>query len=497
MKYDIVIIGSGLGGLQCAYILSREGYNVCVVEKNRIMGGCLQTFRRCGSVFDTGMHYIGGMDKGNMLHKYFSYFGLTQKLKLKRLDENGYDIIRYQDKEYRFAMGYERFLETMVLQFPEERMAIESYVSKMKEISNSVDIFSLDSLPTTNTHYLKYYGLGIDPYLNSITHNQTLKNVLVGMAPLYAGLKESAPLYVHMVIHSSYIQGAYRFIDGGSQVTDILAEGIRGFGGTLLINAEVTQINTTNDRVTSLVINNSETLEADHFIAGIHPKSLMQLMDENAFRPAYINRINSISESYGMFSVYMVIKENSYPYINSNYYCYHATDLWNAFNYTPDNWPQGYMMHISPISKNGNFTNAIIMNTIMRWEEMLPWVNTRVENRGEDYREFKQEKGEKLLAMLEKDFPGIRKSIKSWYSSTPLTYRDYTGTWEGSVYGMQKDYKNPMRTIIVPRTHVRNLFLTGQNVSMHGVEGVSIGAFLTCSELVGKQYLIDKIQHAG
>ena len=83
------------------------------------------------------------MDKGNMLHKFFSYFDLTQKLKLKRLDEDGYDIIRYRDKEYKFAMGYERFLETMVQQFPDERNALENYVSKMKEISESVDIYNL------------------------------------------------------------------------------------------------------------------------------------------------------------------------------------------------------------------------------------------------------------------------------------------------------------------------------------------------------------------
>ena len=115
-------------------------------------------------------------------------------------------------------------------------------------------------------------------------------------------------------------------------------------------------------------------------------------MDEHAFRPAYINRINSIRESYGMFSLYLVMKENAFPYINRNYYCYHATDLWKAFNYTRDTWPEGYMIHFSPFPKMMNYTNAIIVNTIMRWEEMLPWVNTRVENRGEDYRAFKQEK---------------------------------------------------------------------------------------------------------
>lgn len=496
MKYDIAIIGSGLGGLQCAYILSREGFKVCVVEKNRILGGCLQTFRRCGSVFDTGMHYIGGMDEGQMLHKFFRYFGLTQKLRLKRLDENGYDIIRYQDRDYKLAMGHERFLETMLQQFPGERSALLSYVAKLKEITTSVDIYNLDSLPTSNIHYLRYYSIGIDEYLDSITQNQTLKNVLVGMAPLYAGLRESAPLYVHMVIHSSYLAGAYRFIDGGSQVTDILTEGIRGFGGNILLNAEVTRVITKKNRVASLEINGSEMIEADNYIAGIHPKTLIKLMDEHSFRPAYVSRINSIKESYGMFSLYLVMKEDAFRYINSNYYCYHAGDLWKTYNYTQDSWPGGYMIHFSPISTSPTTTNAIIVNTIMRWEEMKPWVNTRVENRGDDYRAFKQKKGEKILALLEKDFPGIGKSIKFWYSSTPLTYRDYTGTWEGSVYGMQKDYNNPMKTIIVPRTHVKNLWLTGQNVSMHGVEGVSIGSFLTCSELLGKQYLIDKFRNA-
>jgi phytoene dehydrogenase-like protein len=77
MKYDVVIIGSGLGGLQCAYILSQEGYNVCILEKNKQIGGSLQTFRRDNAVFDTGMHYIGSMDEGQVLNRFFRYFRLN------------------------------------------------------------------------------------------------------------------------------------------------------------------------------------------------------------------------------------------------------------------------------------------------------------------------------------------------------------------------------------------------------------------------------------
>ncbi|MBN1108460.1 MAG: NAD(P)/FAD-dependent oxidoreductase, partial [Bacteroidales bacterium] len=89
MQYDAVIIGSGLGGLQCGYILNREGYNVCIIEKNSQLGGCLQTFSRRGTVFDTGMHYIGSMDQDQILERYFRYFGLSGRLRLKRMDEDG------------------------------------------------------------------------------------------------------------------------------------------------------------------------------------------------------------------------------------------------------------------------------------------------------------------------------------------------------------------------------------------------------------------------
>jgi all-trans-retinol 13,14-reductase len=300
-----------------------------------------------------------------------------------------------------------------------------------------------------------------------------------------------------MIIHASYIEGAYRFIGGGAQLSDLLADSVNAFGGTIMKKAEVTRIFHQNGRITSLEINHGERIEADTYISDIHPKTLMRLMDETAFKPAYRKRIYSIGETYGMFSVYLAMKKNAFRYINRNYYCYHIRDLWSGFHYTEDTWPGGYMVHFSPSAENGEFADAIIINTIMRWEDVRPWINTTVENRGEEYSMFKQKKAKRVLTLLENDFPGIGKAVRFIYTSSPLTYRDYTGTWEGSVYGIQKEYKNPMKTLILPRTHLNNLFLTGQNINVHGVVGVTIGSFLTCSDLLGKKYMIDKLQNAG
>ena len=78
--YDIVIIGSGFGGLSCGLILSMEGYKVCILEKNRQIGGSLQIFSKDKTIFDTGIHYIGGLNPGQNLHQVMKYFGIIDKL---------------------------------------------------------------------------------------------------------------------------------------------------------------------------------------------------------------------------------------------------------------------------------------------------------------------------------------------------------------------------------------------------------------------------------
>jgi all-trans-retinol 13,14-reductase len=153
-------------------------------------------------------------------------------------------------------------------------------------------------------------------------------------------------------------------------------------------------------------------------------------------------------------------------------------------------------MHFSPSSTNEKYTDAIIINTYMRWEDVSAWDKTTVENRGDEYRDFKRRKAEKLFDAIESDFPGIKSKTEAYYTSTPLTYRDYIGSPTGSMYGVQKDFHDPLGTMILPRTIIPNLFMTGQNINIHGVVGVTMCSLLTCSELLGSEYLMGKLRNA-
>ena len=135
-KYDIIIIGSGLGGLVCGYILSKHGYKVAILEQGTQIGGCLQTFRRSGVVFDTGMHYIGSMDEGQILYRLFDYLDLLKDVRLNRLDENGYDVFNIAGEEFRYASGYENFIDTLAASFPHQKQEISNYVRGIRDIAD-------------------------------------------------------------------------------------------------------------------------------------------------------------------------------------------------------------------------------------------------------------------------------------------------------------------------------------------------------------------------
>lgn len=139
MKSDVIIIGSGLGGLLCGAILSREGMSVCILEKHHQPGGCLQTFIRNGVEFDTGVHYIGGLDEGEVLHRYFSYFGLTGKELFRRMNPDGFDVISFNDIEYPIAMGFDNFTEQLLPFFPDQEGSLKRFKDDAREVEKGFE----------------------------------------------------------------------------------------------------------------------------------------------------------------------------------------------------------------------------------------------------------------------------------------------------------------------------------------------------------------------
>lgn len=496
VNYDFIIIGSGLGGLECATILSKEGYSVCVLEKNPIVGGCFQSFRRAGSVMDTGIHYIGSMDEGQILHQYFKYFGILDKIKLRRLDNDAFDIIQYKDKAYQFAMGFDNFSSNMAEYFPREQKGIELYTNQIKQI---YDLISVENLKKgiISAGGIEYFSQSASHMIESAVSDPYLRNILSGNNTLYAGKYDDSTLYHHAMVSASNIAGAYRFVDGSQSVADAFVEVIRSNGGAVFTKQEVVRICIEDGKISGVEVKSGEVFRAKNVISNIHPVQTLTLLDKtHLIKKAYLTRMNSLPNTYGLFTVYLKMKRNSYPYINSNLYFHDQQDSWYA-NTNPDDKNIHFALLCNQAnSLNEKFADVVTILSPMHYDEVAEWNDTTLGNRGDGYLDFKTRKAEEIIDFCAQFQPMLKSCIGSVYTSSPLTYRDYTGTPEGSAYGIMKSCKNPMITLIPTRTKIENLFLTGQNLNVHGALGVTLTATLTCSEFLGKEYLAKKIGNA-
>jgi len=503
-KYDAVIIGSGFGGLCTAYILAKEGMKVCVLEKNRQVGGSLQIYSRDKTIFETGVHYIGGLDEGQNLNSYFKYFNLMHQLKLQKLDENGYDLISFKgdDTIYPHAQGYDNFVEKLAAIFPHEKEALKTYIEKVKEVCAAFPLFNLsnETKDFTNAWYLE---IDSKTYINTLFKDKKLQQVIGGSNMLYAGLEGKTPFYVHALVVNSYIESSYRCVDGSSQIAKIMVNNIKAMGGEVLNYSEACRFHfNLGNEIQSVELTNGERIEAKLFVSGIDLSRTIDMVEGPQLRPAYKHRIQGLENTISSFLVNVVLKPNTLPHLNYNIYHCTAPDIWTGSNYTDQTWPECIGMFGTTHSKNPNYTENFTAMAYMRYDECAKWANTKniipnnINYRGDDYEEFKQQKAEAILNILEERMPGIKTNIKSYTCASPVTYRDYIGSKDGTLYGVIKDYKEPLKSFITPRTKISNLFLTGQSLNLHGIMGVTVSAMVTCSEILGHPYLINKVKQS-
>lgn len=495
-KYDVVIIGAGLGGLATGLMLSKEGLKVCILEQHSIPGGCLQSFRRYGRTLDTGMHYVGSLSEGQITRQYFKYFGIADKLKLRKLDESGFDIICFNDgSEYRHAMGYDNFAQTLIESFLHEKDGILQYCDLLKKVGDQIspEIMREGRISKGD---LTYMSMPIYDEIAARVKDPVLRNVLAGSNGLYGCDRNKTSVYEHAMINHSNIEGSYRFIGGTQHVVEEMEKVIRSNGGELYTSAKVSRIHLEGDKAEYVELEDGERIYADYVVSSLHPSCTLSMLENNTIiKKAFFTRVNSLENSFGLFTTYLLMKPQTLPYVNSNYYLHNTDDVWlKHAQYMGCDIP-GVFVSMQG-DDEGKWTDVITLLTIVDWNDVAKWENTSLGRRGEDYEEYKNNMANAMMEYVCQKFPHMRQCIDKVVTASPLTYRDYTSTPQGSAYGIIKDYHNPVVSHLSPRTKISNLLLTGQNLNVHGCLGVCVSAAVTVGEIVGIDYISRKIGNA-
>ena len=496
---DIIIIGGGLGGLTTGALLAKEGCRVTVLEKNPVIGGGLQCFRRRGVLFETGMHILGGFGPGHNLNRICTYLGILDKLDIRPTDPDCMDAVTFGTETYRLPGGKEAFTDYLAGLFPDQADGLRRYMDDLWALSEEVDLFYLrpDGGSMLRPHSDDFL-LPADEFIAKYVTDTRLAELLAYMNPMYGGVAGHTPAFVHALINVLYINGSAMFLDGSQQMADALADVIRAAGGSIRAGDPVTGIDVEDRLVRRVITRGGQAYTGDWYISDLHPCTLLDLLPERAFLKSYRDRLREIPNSYSAFSVYIKFKDGAQrPFVNHP--CYWQEEhghVWRLCDHDEASFPRGFMYLTPPTHGQGPWADRMTVNCPMPFSAVSRWADSVTGHRPPEYRVWKERVLQQVLDKLERACPGIRADIDFCFASTPLTIRDYYGTKEGALYGYNRDCKNMALSQLPAATKVRNLLLTGQNINLHGICGVPLTAIETAEALAGRGVIVRKINEA-
>jgi all-trans-retinol 13,14-reductase len=293
--------------------------------------------------------------------------------------------------------------------------------------------------------------------------------------------QESLPLFNYAHSMSSYIQSSWRLKGSGNLIVDSLVNDIKNFGGEVVCRAEVNELIEQDGRIIVAKCANGITYEGRLFISDVHPQlTFSWLKNSSVLKGIFRRRIQALENTFGIFTASLVLKPNTLLYFNHNKYVYKKANVWTFHEDMDD---VGGVMVSCRVPENGDYAQQIDLLTPMPWALCKDWEDTVIGHRGELYEQQKEKMADDCIRLAERVIPGLRNMVVKRYTSTPLTWRDYTLSPCGSAFGIRKDSRQPLMTMLSPKTPVPNLFLTGQSLVLHGLEGVTMTAFKTLEEV--------------
>ena len=527
---DAIVIGSGIGGLTVAAILSRAGKRVLVLEQHDRAGGCCHTFICRHLQFDFGIHYVGGMDNRNpSVSKVLLDQISDGQIHWKELDKN-YDSVHIGNsadrKIFDILSTSEGFVESLTKHFPEEVAAIKKYLTMVEDVCKGEAMFRyIKFFPQWFVSFFNYTGLAyysdffqmskktLQDILNEITDNEDLKTVLAYNFGFYGNLPNDTSFVMHALLVNQFLNGGYYPVGGGSEIAFHIIPVIERSGGRVLVKAPVAHIllNDDNTHVTGVDVQRGKESIAIKAPLVISNAGILNTYTCLLPRHLYglnvnLNKVKSGIATLQLFvglrgnseELEVKVRSNIWAFIDNNLKTLHAyvsgapedaeeegiPSLFISFPSTKDpTWEERFP---------GKTTCTVIALAPYEWFER--WKDEKMGKHSRDYHDLKKALGNKIWAQVLEMFPQLDGKVICFEIGSPLTNRYFISSPKGEIYGCDhnRDRFSPITAAILrPETPVPGLYLTGQDIYTCGFTGAMQGGLLTSMALLKRDLFKD------
>ena len=232
--YDIIVIGSGAGGLTAALALARAGKSVLVLEQHDRPGGWTHSFTLNGYRFSPGVHYIGDLQAGGGLRRIYDGLDVSQDLAFVELNPDGYDHIVVGEKQVDFPKGKENLIERLQSQFPHEARGIDGYFNDLTNMIEGLRRIGNLSRPLQAAKsagsVLKWVRATGADLINAHVSDPVLRGVLAGQAGDHGMPPSQVSAFMHAGITHHYLEGAWYPLGGAFTIPRAFVRGLQRAG---------------------------------------------------------------------------------------------------------------------------------------------------------------------------------------------------------------------------------------------------------------------------
>jgi len=500
--YDVIVIGTGIGGLACASALSKTGQKVLALEQHYVAGGMTHTFKRKEFIWDVGVHCMGEMEPKRFPRRILNWI-CDGRIEMNHYDDV-YDSFYFKNgMKVELPSSKDKFFNDLMAKFPQEKTGILAYQDAINQAAKSANQFfmmkmiprSLVTLasPLIARKFKKWSQKTTKSVVDELIQDPMLKTILTAQWGYYGPPPSLSSFFIHSVTIRHFWGGGYYPVGGSIVFAKEIGKTITDHGGEIRTRAKVKQVIFEHNKAVGVELEKGEIIKADKIVSAIGAKATVNnLIDHSKQQSKWAQDILKLDMSPCHVALYLGLKGDikAAGGTPSNQWFFETTDM------EDHEWDVNDPKSIAPIlyvsfpslkdPKHQGDSHTVEVVTFVPYAAFSKWAETNRGKRGEDYNQFKQDLENRLLEQLFKWRPKLRDLVVYQEFSTPLSTEFYCKSTEGAIYGLSPTPQRFKCKSLRPDTPYKNFYLAGSDVGTLGVVGAMVGGLLSATKIQPK-----------